>query len=154
MDKPVKINFAPKEIPIELLISYQQKKLSGTDIAKIVGCSDSNVRKRLAEAGYPIQKAKHFKEHEATIIGLKRKEILESISEGDKKKASLMQKVTSYGILFDKQRVLEDKSTENIAFSGRLEEIQDTKGKVLDILKRLRTPALSHNTPETSEDAL
>jgi len=146
VDKPTKINVAPKQIPIELLISYQQKKLSAVDIGRIVGCSDSNVRQRLSEAGYPIIKAKHFKEHEATIINLKRKEILESISETDKKKASLMQKVTSYGILFDKQRVLEDKSTENIAFSGRLEEIQDTKGKITEILKRLRTPALSQNT--------
>jgi len=52
------------------------------------------------------------------------------------KKASLKDTVIAYGTLFDKKRLAEDKSTENVAIAGRLKDA--TNEKILVEMKGLR----------------
>jgi hypothetical protein len=101
-----------KNIPIETLIDLAEtKKLSHSQISKIIGCSAPNVTQRLQRAG--ITTLGNYKSNRADVIALVGKQILSSISDEDIKKASLNQKVVSYGILYDKERLERDLSTAN-----------------------------------------
>jgi|TARA_Y100000310_G_scaffold309003_1_gene352673 ABC-type phosphate transport system ATPase subunit len=128
-----------KGIPIELLISYRNMKLSSKEIARLIGCGQSNVVQRLKKAGYPMEQAHHYKEHEATIIALKKKQIAEKgMDEKKLKESSYLQSATAYGIMFDKGRILENKSTENIAINERVTQIDEDKDKLKLILEKIK----------------
>tara|TARA_Y100000310_G_scaffold182236_1_gene182309 strand:+ start:13463 stop:14041 length:579 start_codon:yes stop_codon:yes gene_type:complete len=133
-----------KYIPIELLIAYFEKELTFVDIGHILGMTPQVVRRRLNKAGYYIKRDKCFKKHEAHVIENIKRRIAESISEKDINKASLLQKLTSFGVLFDKGRLLEGKSTENIEEHHRIEELNQTKQELLKLVKGI----------EEAEDAL
>lgn len=87
------------------------------EIAKQTGLSKSGVTKIISQSFTPEQ-LKAFRESEPALIGLKRQEILLSISEQDLEKAGLSQKAMAYGVLFDKDRILQDKSTVNVNFNA------------------------------------
>lgn len=111
--KKAKLKARRKEIPDELILEYRQKNLTHEQIAKICGIARETVSRRLAKmdlAGLDI-----FKKHESDVLINKRKKILESIKEEDIEKASLSQKTVAYAILVDKQRLINDQSTANIA---------------------------------------
>ena len=83
-----------------------QTNLSQTGVSKII------------KKTFTSEELKAFRESEPALIGLKRQEILLSISPDDLEKAGLSQKAVAYGVLFDKDRVLQDKSTANISFNA------------------------------------
>lgn len=134
-----------KNIPIETLIDLAEtKKLSHSQIGKIIGCSAPNVTQRLQRAG--ITTLGNYKSNRADVIALVGKQILSSISDEDIKKASLNQKVVSYGILYDKERLERGQSTENVL---------DIHATIRD-LKALRGGKVeggSSDTPESSADS-
>ena len=88
-------------------------------IADQVGISQQGVSKIISKQFTPEQ-LRAFRDSEPALIGLKRQEILNSIGSDDLQKAGLSQKAMAYGVLFDKDRILQDKSTTNIAFDARL----------------------------------
>jgi len=105
-EAPIQTN---KDIPIELLISLRQRKLTIQEIAKIAGCSHQNVHARLEKTG--LKDLDLHKKNRADIIALKSREILQSIDAADIKKAGLRDRVIAYGTLYDKERLELDKAT-------------------------------------------
>ena len=98
-----------KDIPIEDIIELRKKKLSIRQIAKILDCSFQNIAQRLQDTG--LEQLEGHKKHRADIIALKSAEILSSIDQDTIKKASLLQRLSGYGILYDKERLELDKAT-------------------------------------------
>lgn len=84
--------------------------MSERDIAKTLNKPKTTVHELIQKCITKDELAE-FKNAEANILAQKRAEILNSIDHEDIKQASLMQRSASYGILFDKQALLEGRAT-------------------------------------------
>ena len=102
----------PKMISVESLLELHSKGLSHTQISKILGCNPSNVTHRLQTAG--VTSLRDYKKNRADFFAATQSRMLNNITEEDMKKASLSQKVVAAGILYDKERLERDLSTQNI----------------------------------------
>lgn len=96
---------AHRDIPIELLITLRKKKIPINAIARICKCSPQNVRERLAGKLQDIRMIDEYKNNRADILAYQQRRILGSITDDDINKAKLIEKSTSYGILYDKERL-------------------------------------------------
>jgi hypothetical protein len=76
---------------------------------------------KLKQQCFTAQELQEFKNIEANILASKRAEILNSITDVDIKDASLLQRATTYAIMYDKHALLE----------GRATSINDTDIRVL-----------------------
>lgn len=99
------------------IIEIKQKHptLTSREVGELVKCDHSHVVKVLARWGIEQSKNEEYKENRADILAGVGRKILATITDADIKKASLNQKVVSYGILYDKERLERGESTENIA---------------------------------------
>jgi len=104
-----------KSIPKNDIIALRTAGLSHRQIAKALGCSKSNITKRLKQYEQEITGLKIYKEHRADIFALEQKRYIDSVTDKDIKKAPVAARMTAMGILFDKERLERGESTENIA---------------------------------------
>lgn len=104
-------NFS-KYIPIEQIIDYRLKGLTHREVGHMLGLTRETVSKRLGQVD--LSTLPQFRTHEADIIAYHRRRIINSVTPADYKNASLLQKTTAYGILYDKGRLAEGKSTTNV----------------------------------------
>ena len=128
------ISTVKKGIPLDVIIDYIDSGLSNQETAKLVGCSKQNISARLQTAGIKPNYLTKFKNHRADIIAAYQYKILNSLSDKDYKKASLVQKTTAFGTLYDKERLERGETTENIAFADLTRDYDKLreKGKALE----------------------
>jgi hypothetical protein len=108
MDNLQEINPLPttnKNIPIDLLIDYSRKNLSYSQIAKLAGCSKTNVINRFKAVDYTPTYLKAFKDNRADVMAHYQRLFLNSITEDEVKRMAVRDRVVSAGILYDKERV-------------------------------------------------
>jgi mRNA-degrading endonuclease RelE of RelBE toxin-antitoxin system len=103
----------PKGIPLADLIEMHERGLTPTEIANLVGCSVGNVTTRIERSG--VKRLKRFRKHTPAIIESILQEYTENISPEQIKKNLSNRGMTDIGILIDKVRLLNDKTTSNIA---------------------------------------
>ena len=108
----------PKNIPIELLIDYSNKNLSYSEIAKLAGCSKTNVIQRFQHIDFTPHRVKAFKDNRADLFALMQARILNSVTDEDIQKAPLNLKVVSAGILYDKERIERGQAGQILGFEG------------------------------------
>ena len=104
-----------KNISIESIVTLAEKGLSHPQIAKILGCSGHNITQRMKAFNYTPQQLKDFKNNRADLLALTQSRIVHNITDDDFKKAGLLQKMTAFGIAFDKERLERGESTSNIS---------------------------------------
>jgi len=110
-------------------IKEKHPDLTTREVGELVGCDHSHVVKVLARWGIEQSKNEEYKENRADILAGVGRKILATITDEDIKKASLNQKVVSYGILYDKERLERGESTENItALHADIAAIRAIKG--------------------------
>ena len=107
--------FTPKGIPMELILEYDSKGLTSTEIAKILDCDSSNIRQRLIAHKPDIDCLPSYKGHRADIIALKGREIINNITSAKLEKASAYQLTGMYSLMNQAERLERDLSTQNIA---------------------------------------
>ena len=107
----------PKNIPIEVLIDYNNKGLKLKDIATLTGCTESNVSKRLKDSDYNPQYLKAYKENRADLLAHYQSQLLIGLS-SDIKRMQPRDKVVALGILVDKEQLLLGKPTSITSFEG------------------------------------
>ena len=118
---------------LELRYKYQ---LSYAEIADRVGLSERNVSGRLTKFATLFgwaDGAREFQARESSLLAGLRGQLLAHVASGleaenAKDKVSPYQAVGMYGILFDKQRILDGKSTANIAVLTKLVESAQESG--------------------------
>lgn len=108
--------FARKNIPIELLIKYSKKGFSYQEIANQVGCDRTNVIRRFQHCGFTPEKLEAYKTHRGDILAETQRQILSHLTPAKLEKATAYQSVGMLGILYDKERVEEGKSTAHIEY--------------------------------------
>ena len=140
-DFPITIN-PIKYIPVEKIIELRKRHLSCSEIAKLLGCSKANIVQRIRKISNEIELTNHYINNRSTVFAFHQRKIMESITEADRKKAGLRDKVISVGVLFDKERLEEGKSTQNIAYADALKarddalKAEDLAGTEQDQLKK------------------
>lgn len=119
-------------IDIEYFLELDERGLSQAQIAKLLGCSRNTVNRRLNKAD--LAGLRRFKKHEPDVLAHQRRRIVEKITDKNLKDAGLREKVSSYQMLLNSERLLTDKSTSNVhtvhSDVAKLKELMDagTKG--------------------------
>lgn len=131
-------NRAPKGIPLETILELRDKKLTLEQIGKIVGCTKQTVSQRLKEYQPIFERIESFKKHRGDLLTWKQAEILNSLTERDLKDASLLQRTTAFGILYDKERLERNQSTENVS----IKSITQSLGREVEEIARRRAELL------------
>ena len=109
-------HFAPKNIPITSIIELiDNKGLSQTQAAKILGCDRSSISKRLKAADYVPGQLKTFKETRADVFAYHQLEILKHLTSAKLKSSTAYQLTGMLALLYDKERLERGESTENVA---------------------------------------
>jgi len=109
-------------------------RLSYDQISDMVGISKSAIIQRLERYRRLFEQTEHgptFMQHEAGILAGIRGNLLAHVADclaDNKEEVSPYQAVGMYGILFDKQRLLEGKSTANINTLTRIIELSQDSG--------------------------
>jgi hypothetical protein len=100
-------------------------QLTYTQIANIQGVSKQAIHKSIAHL-LPTEDTKTYKERRADVFAKLQLDILSTIDSAAIKDSSLLQRVTSASILYDKERLETGKSSANIAvLIGKIEAMQD-----------------------------
>ena len=136
-----------KGIPLDLIIDYIEAGLHNTEIAKLVDCSHQNISARLQTAGIKPHYLAKFKNHRADVLAAYQMKILNSLQAEDYKKASLVQKTTAFGTLYDKERLERGQSTENIAYADMVRVNAQIEEKLQTMREKLGIEA--QETPGT-----
>ena len=138
----------PKGIPLAAIIDYiENKNLSLTETANLLGCTKSNIKQRLTNHGIIPGYLKKYKENRADILATYQGIILNSLTPNDLKRAGLSQKIMAYGVLYDKERLERGQSTENIAYADMI-KVNEQIDKDLAAMRK----KLGIDTPEEGVD--
>ena len=114
----------PTTIPIAKLIELRTKNpnLTYQQIGDMLGCSKVNVINRLKPYKEEIESLPTFKKSRGDILALVQSKLLNSLTLEDIKGASLLQKVTAMGVLYDKERLETGQSTSNTSVLSHVVE--------------------------------
>ena len=107
---PAHIEPESRIIPLERIIEYQHKGLNNTEIGKLLGCEHHNITQRLQAA----ENLELFKKHRAEVMATSASMLVNSLTPADIKEMNGLQKITAFGILYDKERLERGQSTANV----------------------------------------
>ena len=102
-------------MPIQDIIDYYAKGLTHKEIAAIAGVAQQTISERIKKYSTHIQSLDKYKKHRGDILAVTQSRIINSLSDEDIQKSSAYQRVGMFGILYDKERLERDKSTQNLA---------------------------------------
>jgi hypothetical protein len=98
------------------------------EIAESVKCSKQLVSNVLQRYGIEPNTVDSYKNNRAEIFAGLQDKILKTVDIDDIKEASVLQRITSAGILYDKERLERGQTTQNIgALIGMIHQIQDDR---------------------------
>lgn len=114
LDFPDRSHYGTKQIKIEELLLLRAKGLSHSQIARVVGCTPSNITKRLQLVDDPIL-IEDFKSARADVLAYQQRRVLNHITDDKLKAASAYQLVGMFSLLHERERLERGQSTQNIA---------------------------------------
>ena len=120
--------YVPKDIPIESIIEYKRKGMTTREIGKLVGCTHSNIVKRLQSVSDDLDTLDSYKFHRADILAFNGRKLLNHITDDKLKKAPVGSLVLAACQLYDKERLERGQSTHNIANIHA--DIEALRGKI------------------------
>lgn len=127
-------------------LATKHKTMSIREIADTVQCHHTNVLQTLERYGIDKEKAEHYKKHEAEILADARRRLV-AIKLTD----TAMQKMPDniaplwFNSLFNNQRLLEDKSTQNVSMSAMLHEVVQKLENVNEVIEVLEGSSEAEN---------
>lgn len=138
-DETDKVNLnpqtGPKGIPIEVLIEYRRKGLTQKEIGKLLGCSDQNVKMRLAGLG--LETLDTFNDNKVYEYDLIERKHINKLLDGESKKP--MEDMTIAAIAGDKGRVIRGLATS-------IADHRVVTADLKDVLNRMRHAGILADT--------
>ena len=139
---PTTSKYAPKYIPIELIIELKQKNLTSKQIAAIISektpITDSAIRHRLAECSDIIEHSGSYKKNRADVLAFHQQQILHSLTQSGKVQIKYAKDVKDMSIafrnLYDSERLERGQSTANVDYpelSRKLAALHDQRQELL-----------------------
>lgn len=114
-----------RKIDIQKALELHFKGLNFSEIAKHFDVTKQAVRE-LIRRYLPVDiSVEWFKKNKSAMIHAKQAQILNSLSPEDIKEASAYQKVGMFGILYDKGRLEDGQTTENVGYADYTEAIDE-----------------------------
>lgn len=135
-------NKAPKNIPIESIIEYAEKKLTHQEIADLLKCDRSNITKRLLVSGYTPNRIVHFNSNKDKLLQFLQSELVNSITPSEIQKIPPYHRIVAFGILEDKLKQM-SASTTNINVLNQI---------VINLDKSIRSEMRSKSTQDVVID--
>jgi transposase len=114
---------APKFTPISTLIEYSQKGLNNTEIAKIVGVSKNAIGQSFTRNNYVPDHLRAYKDSRADVFAHYQDQVLRTFTPEEIKKAPFASRVMLFGVLYDKERLERNLSSENVSVMGTMSKI-------------------------------
>jgi len=102
-------------VPVEKLLKWRKQGLSYSEIGNMIGRSKQAVHQRLQPYRNAIDNLPAFKENRADIFAIHQQRLLNSLTDDDIKKMPPGSRMTSFGILYDKERLEKGESTSNVS---------------------------------------
>ena len=96
------------------ILAESNPALTHNDIATLQNVERSTVSKILADANIVKSEVDDYKSNEGTVIANLRKRIYNSITDEDLKKTPFGSRIMAYGILFDKNQLIDGKATDHV----------------------------------------
>ena len=135
---------APKErgkIDLEKALRYRlHNNMSYEEIGDLMGVCKQSVHKRLQPYLHDIEDIPTLKKYKSDIIHAKQLKILTELTDEKLKESTAYQLTGMFGILYDKARLEDDKSTQNVDINARVasyrqntDEIQRLEAMLLEI---------------------
>lgn len=94
---------APK-VPIEKILDYRANGMTYEEIGLLTNCSKQNISKRLEKYERESNALRVYKDNRSDVLASHQARILSSVDKSVIDKSSLLQRITSFGILYDKER--------------------------------------------------
>ena len=113
-------------IPIAKIIELRKRGNTYKEIGRILGCTKQNIALRLRPFKTEIEALPSFKEQKADVLAVYQQKILNSLTPGDIKSMPVGSRLTGFGLLYVKERLVRGQSTANVAYkdlTGRVDEI-------------------------------
>ncbi|MBW2003076.1 MAG: hypothetical protein JRI72_00465 [Deltaproteobacteria bacterium] len=109
---------SPKGISADQVIeAVAVRGMSLSEASRHLGIAKSTLSKRLQHLNIQPNGLKKYKEHRADLLAYYQLQLLSALTPADIKKMSPVQRITCFGILYDKERLERGQSTENIAYA-------------------------------------
>lgn len=126
---------AHKNIPLEDILEMQSRNpdLTPQEMADIFGCSRENIGRRLRKAGVRTKSLDRFRKYEGKVIASIRQNMaaeLASRTPEELKDVSVRDLSVTFGVLYDKGRLEEGKSTSNISIAEAAGKLADSIGQL------------------------
>jgi hypothetical protein len=112
----------PRSSKREQIIKLKQDNptLTTREIGKLADCNHSNVVRTLALYNIEQQEIEQYKKNRSNIFAGLQSRILKNITNEDIEKASLQVKAMAFGVLYDKERLENGQSTDNVSIISTL----------------------------------
>ena len=88
-----------------ILTKAENPTLKTTDVAKLTGTTRETVSRVLTRYGVDAGAVESYPQHRADIFDGLAQRIIASVTDGDIKAASLLQRLSGLGIIYDKMRI-------------------------------------------------
>jgi len=120
-------NSLSKDISIEAIIGLYLKGKSQAEISRQLGCSRANISERLGKYEEDVKALPDFKRNKADMLAMYQRRILNTLTPEDIEKQSAYQRVGMFSILFDKERLERDLSTDNVSHDVLIGDASDKR---------------------------
>ncbi len=120
-----------EEIPMARIIELYKKELTHAEIGAILGCSASNITQRLQRVKGHIDALPAIKNHTSDMLHMIKHKNLSELLVRNIKDESYHSLTVDAGIIYDKTRIEDDKSTINVDVH------LTTTSKISDLEKRI-----------------
>jgi hypothetical protein len=126
-----------KATPIQakiLKIKEQHPDLSTHKIAGLVPCHHTSVIKCLTKYHIDAKGLESYKQHRGDIVAGVGERIIKSVTDDDIKRMPIGQRIMSYGILYDKERLERGQATSiTDDMSSMIDRIEQRYAKAIDV---------------------
>jgi len=135
------------KIDLEKAIELRAKGLTYKDIGKHFGVSKESVHEVLHRYIPEELNPKVFREKRGDILAAKQEQVLLSLTEDDIKSIPPGSRATTFGILYDKERLERDLSTANVAYADITKSLAELEKEEEELL-RAKNAAQTRNLGE------
>lgn len=142
---PNTLSYQSKNISIEDIIELRGKKLSYSQIGKVLGCSKQAIGGRLKKIGVNLERAEAYGKNKSAYLNYKQWMLLNSVDEAAVKEMHPYQRIVSASILYDKQRLEDNRSTANVSVRDMSAQIDDTNRQIDNLINILDTSPIVDN---------
>lgn len=145
--------YKSKSTPIHKVKELLDKGLSHSQIAKLLNIDRSAVTRLIQRHGLNSEEDRLFKKGKADFLNSLQRRILNSITLAEIKKMATRDRIMTFGILYDKERLERGQATEIHDISPLVNKINELKAKLEDKISATEPQEIIDITPQKGDQS-